>query len=247
MSDTLHVLWTGGWDSTYRVLDLMVHASPITIQPHYVLNPKRLSHRFELSAIERIRERAIQRWGNRLLTPRTIDVDKIPISDTARQQHAELVQRFHIGPQYLWLAEYARSTGIDRMELCIHVDDKAYGVIAALRESEHCAAGTHDTNAADLIRERFSFPILRLTKQQMRDKARASGFEDLMDLTWFCQIPTRDDTPCGFCNPCQWTMEEGLAYRIPRKRRIRLAIYRGLVEKLPSYRVRHALLTLLRR
>lgn len=247
MTDTVHVLWTGGWDSTYRVLDLMAHGGPTTIQPHYVINRERVSYHLELSAIERIRERAIERWGNRLLAPRTVELDRIPISDTARQQHAELVQRFRIGPQYLWLAEYVRSADIDTLELCIHVDDKAYGVTAALRENERLARTPSDTDATGLFRERFSFPILNLTKRQMRDNARTAGFEDLMNLTWFCQIPTRRDAPCGFCHPCQWTIEEGLAYRIPRGRRMRFAIYRGLVAKLPSYRVRQALLNLLRR
>ncbi len=31
-----NVLWTGGWDSTFRVLDLVLHQKA-TVQPHYLL------------------------------------------------------------------------------------------------------------------------------------------------------------------------------------------------------------------
>lgn len=243
--EIVHVLWTGGWDSTYRVMDLMAQGGPAMVQPHYVINPERLSHQLELAAIRRIRERAIERWGNRLLAPKTIELDQIPVSEPAQRQHDELAKRFNIGPQYLWLAEYARSAGISRLELCIHIDDKAYRIMTEQGVAEEPLQGHADPIA--LFRERFSFPILNLTKLQMRDNARAAGFEDLMNLTWFCQIPAHNSTPCGFCNPCQWTIKEGLAYRVPRGRRVRLAIYHGLAAKLPSYRLRQVLLELLRR
>jgi len=243
MTDIVHVLWTGGWDSTYRVLDLMAHSSPVKVQPHYIINPERRSHHLELAAIGQIRERAIERWGHRLLAPSTIEVDRIPISDLAQRQHDALAKRFNIGPQYLWLAEYARSANIGQLELCVHVDDKAYSVVTA--QDVHPL--DDDAGAAAFFREHFSFPILKLTKLQMRDNARASGFEDLMNQTWFCQIPTHNDLPCGFCNPCQWTIDEGLAYRVPRGHRVRLAAYRRIVTWLPSYRLRQNLLGLLRR
>ena len=42
----------------------------------------------------------------------------------------------------------------------------------------------------------------------MRTQARQAGFDEIMSLTWFCHRP-RHGQPCGTCNPCIYTIEEG--------------------------------------
>lgn len=37
---THHLLWTGGWDSTFRVLQLLL-CSRDAVQPHYIIDPER--------------------------------------------------------------------------------------------------------------------------------------------------------------------------------------------------------------
>jgi hypothetical protein len=54
----------------------------------------------------------------------------------------------------------------------------------------------------------------------MHEIARQHGFADVMALTWFCHSP-RNDKPCGVCNPCEYTIEEGLGWRVPWSSKIR--------------------------
>jgi NAD(P)-dependent dehydrogenase (short-subunit alcohol dehydrogenase family) len=49
----------------------------------------------------------------------------------------------------------------------------------------------------------------------------------LMDMTWFCHRPV-NGKPCGACAPCVYTIEEGLAWRVPRSRRMLSFFYRKL-------------------
>lgn len=234
----INTFWTGGWDSTFRILHLVLDAGE-RVQPHYVANPARASQRFELEAMRAVRAAANDRLGTEMIVaPQVTPLEEIPISEPARRHHEILVNRFNIGPQYLWLAEYARMMARSDLELCVHVDDKAYRLL----KWHESGPGREDAMVAEAIREqflgRFRFPVLDQSKVAMLASARRAGFESLMDLTWFCQMPTREGLPCGFCNPCQWTVDEGLSYRVPRGRRLRLKIYRHLVKRIPSYTVR---------
>ena len=61
----------------------------------------------------------------------------------------------------------------------------------------------------------FRFPVFSLTKVDMHALSQKAGFDDIMELTWFCHAPRPNFRPCGICNPCLYTMEEGLSRRIP--------------------------------
>jgi 7-cyano-7-deazaguanine synthase in queuosine biosynthesis len=67
----------------------------------------------------------------------------------------------------------------------------------------------------------FRFPILDLTKLDMERIAAENGFLPLMNETVFCHTPLKDGTPCGQCNPCRYTIAEGLKRRVPYTRRLR--------------------------
>lgn len=232
----VHVLWTGGWDSTYRVLQL-VHESAIAIQPHYILDPDRPSSQRELEAIKSVTQGLAQHQPvGHLLSLRVTPLAGIPISDEARRLHAQLVKQYSIGEQYLWLSEYARHAGLAQLELCVHVDDKAYAVVKALREASTTVAPPAD-NALSLF-ERFGFPVLEVTKLQMLEAAKLFGFADLMEKTWFCHQPTASGRPCGMCNPCRWTAEEGLSWRLPFCAKLSSLIDARVVSFVPSMRVR---------
>lgn len=235
--DARNVLWTGGWDSTFRVLMLSL-AEGQRVAPHYLVDPGRRSTLHEVRAIESIREHANAR-GADIDLPNVRPVEAIPISARAETCHQQLVDRFGIGPQYLWLSEYARTKGLDRLELCIHVDDKAYAAIETPADEDV-------RQAADFVFRLFEFPLLHVSKREMAEQARASGFYDLMECTWFCHLPTRSGQPCGFCSPCRWTAGEGLSHRLTRIARARGLLEERLVSRLPSHRLRYAIRDTLR-
>jgi hypothetical protein len=70
----------------------------------------------------------------------------------------------------------------------------------------------------------------------MREEAMRQNFADLMQLTWFCHRP-RKGQPCGTCNPCIYTIEEGLGDRIPFANRARY--YVRVVPRLRHWLTRH--------
>jgi hypothetical protein len=47
-------------------------------------------------------------------------------------------------------------------------------------------------------------------KPWIERRARAEGWDAIMDMTWFCDAPARG-RPCGICARCVYTIEEGLA------------------------------------
>ncbi len=241
-SDTTDVLWTGGWDSSYRVLALLAgHGG--RIQPHYVRDPERLSLEIEVETIEAIRERANRRFGERILPLRMLERVDIRVPDHVQNWFLALNKRFRLGSQYNWLSEYSLRETRGQLELCIHVDDKAHKAISWAHDHRNDREAAALVDAVDgLLLSRFRFPILEMSKLDMQRAARQGGFDDLLELTWFCHEPTRDGRPCGFCGPCTWTLEEGLGHRIPGDRRFRAGLYRWIGRHLPSWRARQAFL-----
>jgi hypothetical protein len=135
--------------------------------------------------------------------------------------------RSHLGGQYDWLARFAIQHGLNDLELAIHRDDKAAAFLQDHVVREDGGGDPYHrlraTGADDDLRifERFRFPVFDATKRDMERAARQREFIDLMELTWFCHIPTPDGRPCGRCNPCRYTIDEGLARRIPLRTRLR--------------------------
>ena len=60
-NEPINVLWTGGWDSTYRMVELS--RRNVTIQPIYCCDPGRQSLEKEKETIERIRKALKNRGG----------------------------------------------------------------------------------------------------------------------------------------------------------------------------------------
>lgn len=225
MSSAVPILWTGGWDSTFRLLSLLL-IEQRAVQPYYVVD--RLSYRpavpAEQEAMRKIRELITARSpavAARLLTTIECPVAGIAPNAQINQHYERCLQTGFIGGQYEWLARYCAEHGIDAMELAIHRDDKARELLAELIDTSRTTLDPRFAGDSryELFR-RFRFPLFDKTKEQMRLDARKAGFEDAMRLTWFCHRP-RNGEPCGTCNPCIYTIEEGLGDRVPLAGRIR--------------------------
>ena len=226
----IRLLWTGGWDSTYRLLDALLVRGR-SVRPYYLTDPGRPSTTYERTAMDRIAAALAGKNSDaaaRLAPPVVTSVaDLLPDADiTARFER--LRARSHLGGQYDWLARFALQHGLDDLELSIHRDDRAAEFLQrhVVREGAETGDPYHRLRvppADDDLRifERFRFPLFDLTKRDMERGARRAGFIDLMELTWFCHVPTPDGRPCGRCNPCRYTIAEGLARRIPLRIRLR--------------------------
>lgn len=226
---SVRLLWTAGWDSTYRLMTaLLVRRKGV--QPYYLTDPGRPSTPFELRAMEHIAAAVARK------DPRAAAMLRRPIvsSLVELRPDAEVTARFerlrarsHLGGQYDWLARFAVQNALEDLELSIHQDDRAAMFLQPHVVREEGGGDPYFRLRDDppdpdlLIFRRFRFPVFDKTKRDMERDARQQGFADVMEMTWFCHIPTADGQPCGRCNPCRYTMEEGLARRIPLRTRIR--------------------------
>ena len=229
----VNLLWTGGWDSTFRLLHALISERK-PVQPFYIIDSDRQSTGVELWTMKNIKSRlfATRPETRGLLLPtrfkELFDVSPHPALTAAFES---IRARIFIGSQYEWLSRFCEESGIADMELCIHKDDKAHEVLEAF--STKCGdeeGSRYSVNPAFQGSEEyalfkyFRFPIFNLSKVEMQAMAAKAGFDDLMELTWFCQSPRPGFRPCGVCNPCVYTMEEGLGRRIPFASRVRFQL-----------------------
>jgi len=219
------LLWTGGWDSTYRLLDLAV-VKRRPVQPWYLVDEERVSTPFELKAMQRILRALEARDPDaaHLVSPRRM----VGVEEVAPDAEISAIcGRLQLGSQYDWLARFAAQQGLDRLELSVEKrDSRVHGMLRGNMEAVESRGGltyrlVADPDNPDLeLFRSFEFPILHLTKADLRAQAEAKGWTDIMELTWFCHDP-RDGLPCGMCTPCLVALEEGMGGRIPRLRRVR--------------------------
>ncbi|HEY0686810.1 MAG TPA: hypothetical protein VGD45_31000 [Steroidobacter sp.] len=235
------LLWTGGWDSTFRLLSLLLREQR-EVQPYYVIDS--LHYRpavpAEQAAMRAIRQTLLKRYPEAAV--RLADTVECRLSDidadTETQRYYERCLAIgFIGGQYEWLARYCRQHDIEGMELSIHRDDKARELLAELigPSRDRLDAKFAGDCRYELFKS-FRFPLFDMTKRQMQAEARAGGFDDLMRLTWFCHKP-RHGQPCGTCNPCIYTIEEGLGERVPLSGRLRYHL--RVVPRLRHWLTRH--------
>jgi hypothetical protein len=220
----VHVLWTGGWDSTFRLLQLALVRGR-AVQPHYVVDTGRPSTLHELRAIQAIRDGLAElspEAAHRVAPTHIVSIHDIAPDASVSARYARLRQRAPLGAQYDWLARFVRQYGVRGLELCIHVDDKAEAFVRSHVERRETrdgdgwwALGPSASADPDLaLFADYRFPLLCTSKVEMRELARAQGLLPLMLRTWFCHSPA-GDAPCGRCNPCICTVEEGMAERLP--------------------------------
>lgn len=225
-TDPVRILWTGGWDSTFQILMLVEHG--MCVEPVYLIDEDRVSTLWEIRAMKAIRSRLETRYPKSrslVLPTRFHAVGDIRCDPAISGAYRRVCSRSYVGGQYEWLARFCTEYEIQGLQLCIHKDDRAHKVIQGMvREVRWRGMVMHaisedfaQTDEFVLFRY-YTFPVLNLTKRDMETISRERGWTDIMGLTWFCHRP-RGKSPCGTCNPCLYTVEEGLGWRIPLHRR----------------------------
>lgn len=233
----VHLLWTGGWDSTFRLLELLLlHRLPVV--PHYLSDPTRPSTQTELATMARISEYLRATWPrtNALLQPlRVVDLGDVPPDPESIEALRRIRMRLYIGDQYAWLPAYCRHASIADMELGVHVDDKVQALLRDFVTAFEHPAGyrsmrvdpRHAGSPEHTLFHWFGFPLFNIDKRGIDRQANAEGWAPIMEMTWFCHTPVHG-RPCGTCAPCVFTIEEGLARRVPPSRRALSFFYRRL-------------------
>lgn len=240
----VNLLWTGGWDSTFQLLRLLLEQGR-HVTPYYLVDATRPSTAVERATMQRIVDHiaaAFPEAAARLRPTRTFEVARLQPDEAMARAYRTVRRETSIGQQYEWLSRFCQQNGIDEMQLCIHRDDKAHRAIepfaTGIRQVDGFTTYRVDPQFNDrpeyLVFGRFSFPLLEFTKLEMAAHAEQRGWTPLMAMTWFCHRPRRDLQPCGQCNPCRYTIEEGLGWRVPESSRSQPGVYAGVIRPLGS-------------
>ena len=235
--EPVKILWTGGWDSTFQLLRLLLLENR-RVEPYYLIDEDRLSAGTELLTMKRIRKkiRDVNEPAAALMQPtKFFSVSEIPSNSRITQAYETIKEDRFIGRQHEWIARFCEDQGISGIQLCIHKDDPAAVVVVPIvtsdQQNKHSFKVDGRCFETDEYRlfKYFEFPILKLTKTDIAQIAKEHGWTQIMEMTWFCHKPI-NGKPCGLCNPCKYTIEEGLAWRIPTYRRLMGKVHRLLVQ-----------------
>jgi len=215
-NNTAKLLWTGGWDSTFRLLQLLLEDKK-PVQPIYIISRFRKSSDHELKVMENIRELLTERGVQNLLRPTAYFYGhEIKIDNDILKAWEKINTKRHLGDQYLWLASFCKHYRLEKLELSIQARDIKDGISETLAYNLQESRITPDYKA---VFKYFSLPILNLTKREMREIAQEKDWMDIMELTWFCHHPiyhpTKGRVACGICNPCRIAVSEGFGHKIP--------------------------------
>jgi 7-cyano-7-deazaguanine synthase len=228
--ERINIFWTGGWDSTFRIIQLA--EKKVIIQPYY-LKDNRKSEKLELGTIKLLTEEILKLKTtkcqiNELISMKVSDVENDnDITNAYNKLKAEFksISKGQIlGSQYEWLARFSKN--IDNLELGIEKGSKvidAINIFGELQEKNCQIRGAYYSinkanSSKDLINVfgNYHYPLLNFSKLKMKQIAEEKGAIDIMNKTWFCHRP-KNNKPCGSCNPCMQTIDFGLRYRFDKK------------------------------
>ncbi len=222
---TIYLFWTGGWDSTFRLLQLA--EQNIIIQPIYVISEPRLGRKQEQTAMKKILN--LIKSSNKFIAE-IKDILIYKQQDIIEKYYDEAIikssdfchEKYNLGEQYGWLSLLAKHLNI-KIEMGIlfgersKVDNffKKEGKIIELDDGRK-VVDIH--NSSENVINLFSnviFPIAGYTKTDILKFSKQKDWYDIMSITWFCHTP-KFGLPCGRCNPCKDAMNEGMNFRMPK-------------------------------
>lgn len=237
IGEPVKLLWTGGWDSTFRLIQLILFYNK-KVQPYYFINRDRKSSFLEIRAQNQISLRLREKYKqvDELLLP-TIFIDRFSIlpDPVIEESFEQITKNYPFGIQYKYMAAYCRKNNIFDMEIGNEIaeqdeDNKVRKALGEIQKTDTDAGYYYQLSDKFMNSNKFTFfGYFRFgnfdnTKRDMLRISKELGFYDVMKLTWFCFSPRGHLSPCGICVPCQAVIKEGLKNRIPLIGRLRYLI-----------------------
>lgn len=226
-AQTINILWTGGLDGTYRIVELSRRSC--IVQPHYICF-KRKSRLQEIHAMESILcfLRKDKRTRATLLDPILIEEKDI----AKDSQIFDSWMRLFPGKgtrslQYYTLAKYAVHNNL-YMEMGLQFSPNGT-IVKAFDESLLIPYLDADYDVLMIDQSRadedtvnlfgnFYFPrsLYHKTKKEEIKELYAMGYKKVVKHTWSCFNPIWG-YPCGHCFPCRSFEKEGVKIPITGK------------------------------
>lgn len=229
-SKEVKLLWTGGWDSTFRLLQL-IDNKEVFVKPYYIIDTARASTTVEIKTLSKLKKLIKQYLPDAyqyLGAFNFFSIHEIEENEEISQSYHVLKSRSYLGGQYDWLARFTAQNGISGLELSVHRDDTTYPFlkdnvvlsnITNLGEIYELNKEISDKDLTHIFKS-FRFPLLDWTKLKMNTYSEEQGWTEIMNATWFCHRPLHGK-PCGICNPCRYTIQEGMGRRLPNQAKTR--------------------------
>ena len=209
-----YVFWTGGYDSTFRVCELLI-VYKVPVQPIYLIynldSAKetdywvRKNRKQEKEAMNRIKEELFKKFPyTKNLLYDTIYIKEDKKHDKYDRAFRELnlwpkKRRIH---QYSHLGKisYLMKTYIDIGVLGIH---QRKSFVKFLHKNLVKEDGNYLLN---LNRQHplhyLKFPLFKKTKKMLCKISKKYNFENILQQSWSCWFPKNDGTTCGKCPMC---------------------------------------------
>lgn len=237
---TVNILWTGGWDSTFRVLQLST--KDVIIQPYYLRDNWRGAEQREIDNIALLTEiiRVLPSTTSSLCDLIVENSTNLAEDENINGSYKEISQQFKqatnklFAYQYNYLARFSKNIGI--IEIGLEKGTMALDIIntyGAIKKNNDDKIGSYyivdkSISSNDIVNlfGNYHLPIIDYSKLRMKEEAEENGFIDIMNKTWFCYFPI-NNKPCGRCNPCNDAIDAGLKYRFTN-----VALIRNRVRKI---------------
>lgn len=221
--EIVKLFWTGGWDSTFRLVELSREKN--TVQPIYIYGDGRPSASIELRTMNKIIDVMKQKdWVQATILPILfVNYNEIIPVENITASYLEMKKILPLGSQYEWLAWYAHvNPGIeigitysDSMVSRILRTDKGYCTIKETSKVSKYEIDLEKSSVnANLLFGSWYYPILFRTERDMLKQIHEWGCEDIMEMIWFCHRPIHGK-PCGYCHPCQVKVLSDMAFLLP--------------------------------
>jgi len=238
------VLWTSGWDSTYMILKMLRDGE--TVQPLYIINPRRKSRFIEMEAMEKLSEKIRARVKTGELLPlKKYDLKDIEIDKEIRKALKQISRalskegRRPLGYQYEYLASFAKIHHAEYPVISLGVEKvsktETGGLATAVRLFGRMTPDYRvDQNASQevlvTLLGNFDFPIMSTTEPEMLENVHRWGYEDIMKEIWFCHKPIGGQA-CGFCSPCFQKGISEMDFLLSEKAKERFRKFKGIEKR----------------
>jgi len=225
-TDTHYVCWTGGYDSTFRVCQL-IHAGK-RVQPIYLsmddvdddknglIRVQRKNKKNELQSMEKIRHllKEIYPQATHLLLP-TLYINKLvdpnlEIQKCASYLYSKLGWFSRKVNQYERILQIAFKLS-EPLEICVENSDDGLGqsiknFVVGVERNCRLTNKLPDEYKCACIFGLARFPVIHLTKEDMWEIAIKDGYETMLVHSWSCWNPIMvkgKSLPCGTCDMCR--------------------------------------------
>jgi hypothetical protein len=213
------LFWTGGWDSTFRLLQLLI-LNKNMVQPYYIVDHSRRSKENELNSMAEIRTALFSKFPftkNLLLPTISFDLSNVVHNSVLNQSFLNLRNKRPLGIQYLWLSEFCLQLNLNNVDLSIEsaTGSGVDSLIAPIlnKNSNKISLSYKDTDEYRIFNF-YTFPLITMSKAEMQSIAEDQGFLDILVKSWFCHKPIFKRFTCGLCNPCKSVIKSDMGYRI---------------------------------